>query len=63
MTSKDRKLIKRRLQNAMTQSAREYLSCHAHGNREGADLARECWRILFRAEQDVDTFNFEEAAS
>jgi len=65
VTGKDckRKIIKRRLKNAMTQSAQKYLSCIAHGDRAGADLARECWRILFLAEQDVDTFDFEGVTS
>lgn len=63
MTGKDRKLIKRRLQNAMTQSAREFRRLFDQGDIKAATLARERWRILFRAEQDVDTFDFEGVTS
>jgi len=60
MSKTDRKILKTRLINARVRAAKESRELLNKGNLSAAYLAHERWKILNRAANAVDDFDFKE---
>ena len=60
MTTAERRNIKKRLKRAANSVIKECRELYHKGDFNTGEILREQWRILFRAANNVDSFDFEE---
>ena len=60
MTHEEKRILRKRLQNAENQTAEEFRGLYQRGAYDAAELVRQRWKMLLRAEMELNDFDFEE---